>query len=50
MKSNETLLGVPDGTHTIYYKDVTGYTKPANGNVTVTEGKDFSVSGAYTKS
>lgn len=50
MKSNDTLLGVPDGTHTIYYKDVAGYTKPENGSVTVTEGKDFTASGIYTKS
>lgn len=50
MKSNDTLLGVPDGTHTIYYKEVTGYTKPENGSVTVAEGKDFTASGIYTKS
>lgn len=49
MQSGKTLLGVPDGTHTIYYKDTAGYTKPANGSVTTTEGKDFTASAAYTK-
>ncbi|RHJ83531.1 hypothetical protein [Parabacteroides sp. AM08-6] len=49
MKNGQTLLGVPAGTHSIIYKDVEGYTKPANGSVTVEDGKDFTVSGTYTK-
>ena len=50
MASGKTAVGVPAGTQTIIYKEVSGYTKPANGSVTVADGKDASTTGAYTKS
>ncbi|MCD7851878.1 MAG: hypothetical protein LUH63_20450 [Parabacteroides sp.] len=49
MKDGDTLLGVPAGTHSIIYRDAEGYTKPANGSVTVEDGKDYTASGTYTK-
>ena len=49
MKSEATLLGIPAGTHSVIYKDATGYTKPVNGSVTVEDGKDYTASGVYTK-
>lgn len=50
MASGKTAVGVPAGTQTIIYKEVSGYTKPANGSVTVADGKDASATGTYTKS
>lgn len=49
MNSGATLLGVPSGEQTIYFKEATGYTKPANVKVTVADGEDFTASGTYTK-
>ena len=50
MASGKTAVGVPAGTQTIIYKEVSGYTKPANGSVTVADGKDASATGTYSKS
>ena len=50
MASGKTAVGVPAGTQTIIYKEVSGYTKPANGSVTVAVGKDASATGTYSKS
>lgn len=50
MASGKTAVGVPAGTQTIIYKEVSGYTKPANGSVTVADGKDASTTGTYSKS
>lgn len=50
MASGKTVVGVPAGAQTIIYKEVSGYTTPANGSVTVADGKDASTTGAYTKS
>ena len=50
MASGQTAVGVPAGTQTIIYKEVSGYTKPANGSVTVADGKDASTKGTYSKS
>ena len=50
MASGKTAVGVPAGVQTIIYKEVSGYTKPENGSVTVADGKDASTTGAYTKS
>ena len=50
MASGKTVVGVPAGVQTIIYKEVSGYTKPTNGSVTVADGKDASTTGAYTKS
>ena len=50
MASGKTAVGVPAGVQTIIYKEVSGYTKPANGSVTVTDGKDASATGTYSKS
>lgn len=49
LNSGETLLGVPAGEQTIYFKDAAGFTKPANAKVTVADGEDFTASGNYTK-
>lgn len=50
MASGKTAVGVPAGVQTIIYKEVSGYTKPANGSVTVADGKDASATGTYSKS
>ena len=50
MASGKTVVGVPAGVQTIIYKEVSGYTKPANGSVTVADGKDASATGTYSKS
>lgn len=50
MASGKTVVGVPAGAQTIIYKEVSGYNTPANGSVTVADGKDASTTGAYTKS
>ena len=50
MASGKTAVGVPAGTQTIIYKEVSGYTKPVNGSVTVDDGKDASTTGTYSKS
>ena len=50
MASGKTVVGVPAGVQTIIYKEVSGYTTPANGSVKVADGKDASTTGAYTKS
>lgn len=50
MASGKTAVGVPAGTQTIIYKEVSGYTKPVNGSVTVADGKDASTTGTYSKS
>lgn len=50
MASGKTAVGVPAGTQTIIYKEVSGYTKPENGSVTVADGKDASTTGTYSKS
>ena len=50
MASGKTAVGVPAGTQTIIYKEVSGYTKPANGSVTVADCKDASTTGTYSKS
>ena len=50
MAAGKTAVGVPAGTQTIIYKEVSGYTKPANGSVTVADGKDASATGTYSKS
>lgn len=50
MASGKTVVGVPEGVQTIIYKEVSGYNTPANGSVTVADGKDASATGTYTKS
>lgn len=43
-------LGIPKGEQTVSFKDIAGYTKPADVKVTVADGEDFTASGTYTKS
>lgn len=50
MASGQTALGVPAGKQTITYKEVSGFTAPSNGSVTVADGKDVSTRGTYSKS
>ena len=50
MRSGATLLGIPKGEQTVSFKDIAGYTKPADVKVTVADGEDFTASGTYTKS
>ena len=50
MASGKTVVGVPAGVQTIIYKEVSGYNTPANGSVTVADGKDASTTGTYSKS
>lgn len=50
MASGKTVVGVPAGVQTIIYKEVSGYTTPANGSVKVADGKDASTTGTYSKS
>ena len=49
MMSNQTLLGIPKGVQSVSFKDVSGFTKPGNVSVTITDGEDFTASGTYTK-
>ncbi|MDD2953874.1 MAG: hypothetical protein PHC95_12050 [Parabacteroides sp.] len=49
MKDGQTLLGVPKGSQTVSFKEVAGFTKPANVTVTIADGEDFTASGTYTK-
>ena len=50
MASGQTALGVPAGKQTNTYKEVSGFTAPSNGSVTVADGKDVSTRGTYSKS
>ena len=50
MRNGATLLGIPKGEQTVSFKDIAGYTKPADVKVTVADGEDFTASGTYTKS
>ncbi len=48
MQSGKTKLGVPSGSVVIEFKEVEGFTKPANKTISVTEGLDFNEEGNYT--
>ena len=48
MQSGKTKLGVPGGSVVIEFKEVEGFTKPANQTMSVTEGLDFNAEGIYT--
>ena len=50
MDSGATMLGVPAGVTAIEYGAATGYTKPADGSVTVVDGEDVSTEGTYVAS
>jgi len=44
-----TESGVPAGTHTIEFKDISGWTKPPNDSVTLSTNENLLVPGAYTR-
>ena len=46
--SGEPIYSIPVGSYTIQFKDVSGWTKPSDKTVTITEGSN-SESGTYTK-
>lgn len=48
-KSGETAVGVPAGDQTIIFGEVSGYTKPSNVTVKVTDGQDSYKDATYTK-
>ncbi|RJR27411.1 MAG: DUF1566 domain-containing protein [Desulfobacteraceae bacterium] len=45
--SGYTETNIPVGTYTVEYKDVTGWTKPANANATITSGQTTNLTGTY---
>ena len=47
--SGATESNVPVGTHTIEFKEITGWTKPANRQVTVSSGQTATTTGTYTQ-
>jgi hypothetical protein len=47
--SGETQTGLTDGNHTLSYKNITGWTKPANYTVTISAGEEQTVSGKYVQ-
>ncbi len=47
--SGDTVTGVTVGSHTVNYKDVTGWNKPANEGVTINDGALTTTSGVYVQ-
>ena len=46
--SGDTQIGLPIGQHTVEFFDVTGWTKPANQTVTISNGQTMAATGTYT--
>lgn len=46
-QNNASVLGVGAGAKVVTFKEVAGYTKPADVNLTIVDGKDFTATGTY---
>jgi len=49
LNSGETQAGLTPGTHTIYYKDILGWTKPADLEVTITAEQNLPINVSYAQ-
>ena len=47
--SGTTETGIPVGTHTVEFSDVTGWTKPGNQTVTINNAQTASATGTYVQ-